>query len=54
MTAGCIPDKILIKDDTYCAIFVSASPKADCYTAVFSVVTQCGGAVRDDTKNAAD
>ena len=27
MTAGCIPDKILIKDDTYCAIFVSASPK---------------------------
>ena len=30
MTAGCIPDKILIKDDSYCAIFVSASPKVDC------------------------
>ena len=40
MTAGCIPDKILIKDDTYCAIFVSASPKVVCYTAVFSIVTQ--------------
>ena len=35
MTAGCIPDKILIKDDTYCAIFVSASPKVDCEQSLF-------------------
>ena len=35
----------------HCFSAVNSSVNVVCYTAVFSVVTQWGGALRDDTKN---